>query len=77
MRRALAAWLPGRVTARQSDRTTLLLNGSIRPIWRFACEDEVRGSVIVANGVVLAPSYDHNLYADRWRGGRVSVEVRR
>ncbi len=72
-------WLPGcpeEVTARQSDRTTLL-NGSIRPIWRFACEDEVRGSVIVANGVVLAPSYDHNLYADRWRGGRVSVEVRR
>ncbi len=46
MRRALAARLPGRVTARQSDRTTLL-NGSIRPIWRFACEDEVRGSVIV------------------------------
>lgn len=63
MRRALAARLPGRVAARQSDRTTLLTNGSIRPIWRFACEDEVRGSVIVANGVVLAPSYDHNLYA--------------
>lgn len=63
MRRALSAQQPGRASTHQSDRTALLTNGAIRPIWRFACEDEVRGSVIVANGVVLAPSYDYNLYA--------------
>lgn len=37
--------------------------GTIKPLWRFACEDEVRASVAVAGGTVFAPSYDNNLYA--------------
>lgn len=36
---------------------------AIKPIWRFACEDEVRGSVMVEDGTVFVPCYDHNLYA--------------
>lgn len=64
LRRALAQLVPDRGgSPRLEGRTTLLSNGTIKPIWRFACEDEVRGSVTVANGLVLAPSYDHNVYA--------------
>jgi len=47
----------------KGDTTSFLGPGVVKPIWRFACEDEVRGSVTVADGIVLAPSYDHNLYA--------------
>ena len=45
------------------DTTSFLGPGVIKPLWRFACEDEVRGSVTVANDIVVAPSYDHNVYA--------------
>ncbi len=37
--------------------------GIVRPLWRFACEDEVRAGVTVAGGRVFVPSYDHNVYA--------------
>jgi len=47
----------------KGDTTNFLGPGVVKPIWRFACEDEVRGSVTVANDIVLAPSYDHNVYA--------------
>jgi eukaryotic-like serine/threonine-protein kinase len=49
---------PGRI-----DSTAMLTTGDVKPIWRFACEDEVRGSVCVAEDLILAPSYDHNVYA--------------
>ena len=45
------------------DTTNFLGPDVVKPLWRFACEDEVRGSVTVANEIVLAPSYDHNVYA--------------
>jgi eukaryotic-like serine/threonine-protein kinase len=32
-------------------------------VWKFECEDEVRGTPIYQNGVLLVGSYDHNLYA--------------
>lgn len=32
-------------------------------LWRFACEDEVRSSPTVADGILYIGSYDHNLYA--------------
>jgi serine/threonine protein kinase len=42
----------------------ITLNGNaINPIWSFACEDEVRGSLAVYNGLVHVGSYDNNLYA--------------
>ncbi len=37
--------------------------GAIKPLWRFACEDEVRVAVGFNNGVVYVPSYDNNVYA--------------
>jgi outer membrane protein assembly factor BamB/tRNA A-37 threonylcarbamoyl transferase component Bud32 len=39
------------------------ISGDVLPLWRFACEDEVRSSPTVYDGVVYIGSYDHNLYA--------------
>ncbi|MGQ9502264.1 MAG: outer membrane protein assembly factor BamB family protein [Anaerolineae bacterium] len=36
---------------------------SVVPIWRFRCEDEVRSSPVVADGVLYVGCYDNNLYA--------------
>jgi outer membrane protein assembly factor BamB/tRNA A-37 threonylcarbamoyl transferase component Bud32 len=35
----------------------------IKPIWQFACEDEIRGTPTIDNGLIYVGSYDHNLYA--------------
>jgi len=37
--------------------------GEVIPAWSFACEDEVRSSPRVSQGIVYIGSYDHNLYA--------------
>jgi outer membrane protein assembly factor BamB/tRNA A-37 threonylcarbamoyl transferase component Bud32 len=36
---------------------------SVKPLWTFKCEDEIRGSVTFENGKIYCGSYDHNLYA--------------
>ncbi len=36
---------------------------TVKPIWVFKCEDEVRGSPAYEAGTVFIGSYDHNLYA--------------
>ncbi len=41
----------------------VLEGGDIEPIWRFACEDEVRSTPTVQNGVLYVGAYDNNLYA--------------
>jgi outer membrane protein assembly factor BamB/predicted Ser/Thr protein kinase len=38
-------------------------DAGILPIWEFKCEDEVRSSPVVADGIVYAGVYDNNLYA--------------
>jgi outer membrane protein assembly factor BamB/tRNA A-37 threonylcarbamoyl transferase component Bud32 len=35
----------------------------VNPVWVFKCEDEVRSSPRVADGLLYIGSYDHNLYA--------------
>ena len=35
----------------------------VKPKWKFRCEDEVRSSPRVADGVLYVGSYDNNLYA--------------
>jgi outer membrane protein assembly factor BamB len=35
----------------------------IKPMWEFTCEDEIRSSPAVSDGMVYIGSYDHNLYA--------------
>jgi len=35
----------------------------ILPIWQFECEEEVRSSPVIADGIVYVGCYDNNLYA--------------
>jgi len=35
----------------------------VKELWAFECEDEIRGSPIVHNGVIYVGCYDNNLYA--------------
>ena len=37
--------------------------GEVAPVWRFKCEDEVRGSPAFGGGAVYVGTYDNNLYA--------------
>lgn len=36
---------------------------SIKPVWTFECEDEIRGTPTIEEGMVYVGSYDNNLYA--------------
>jgi len=40
-----------------------LVDGDVAPLWRFACEDEIRSTPAVQDGVVYVGVYDNNLYA--------------
>lgn len=63
-RRALAASLSIKINNDSlGDKTAAFDTGVVKPLWKFACEDEIRGSVTVADGTVFVPSYDHNVYA--------------
>jgi outer membrane protein assembly factor BamB/tRNA A-37 threonylcarbamoyl transferase component Bud32 len=35
----------------------------VKEIWSFECEDEIRGSPLVHNGIVFIGCYDNNIYA--------------
>jgi outer membrane protein assembly factor BamB/tRNA A-37 threonylcarbamoyl transferase component Bud32 len=39
------------------------LRDTIKPLWSFQCEDEVRGSPAIKDNTVFIGSYDNNLYA--------------
>ena len=41
----------------------------IKPVWEFACEDEIRGPAAYSNGVIYVGSYDNNLYAIKSSSG--------
>ncbi|HXF86622.1 MAG TPA: serine/threonine-protein kinase [Anaerolineales bacterium] len=36
---------------------------TIKPLWVFKCEDEIRGTPTIFQGTLYIGSYDHNLYA--------------
>ncbi len=38
-------------------------SNSIKPIWTFECEDEIRGTATYQNGVIYIGAYDNNLYS--------------
>ena len=42
---------------------------SVKPVWAFKCEDEIRGSATLDSGLIYVGAYDNNLYAlDAIRG---------
>ncbi len=67
MKRALLSLPSARGVARvgrgERGEAVAFGDGMVKPLWRFACEDEVRGAVTVHEGIVYVPSYDHNVYA--------------
>lgn len=38
-------------------------SGGLKPLWKFKCEDEVRGTPLIHHGMVFVGCYDNNLYA--------------
>jgi len=34
----------------------------LNPLWDFVCEDEIRGTPTLHNGIIYIGSYDHNVY---------------
>jgi eukaryotic-like serine/threonine-protein kinase len=43
--------------------TNLASASSIKPLWTFACEDDIRGTPVFYQGSIFVGSYDNNLYA--------------
>jgi outer membrane protein assembly factor BamB/tRNA A-37 threonylcarbamoyl transferase component Bud32 len=54
--------LLGRVPT-QSSQVLTAQAGTIKPIWAFQCEDEVRSTPLFFNGSIYVGCYDNNLYA--------------
>jgi outer membrane protein assembly factor BamB/tRNA A-37 threonylcarbamoyl transferase component Bud32 len=46
-----------------SNTVPLQSQSSIKPLWSFQCEDEVRGTPLFYDGTLFIGAYDHNLYA--------------
>ncbi|MGQ9832777.1 MAG: beta-alanine-activating enzyme beta-propeller domain-containing protein [Candidatus Villigracilaceae bacterium] len=42
---------------------SVVQTSGIKPLWKFKCEDEIRGTPVIHNGVLYIGSYDNNLYA--------------
>jgi outer membrane protein assembly factor BamB/tRNA A-37 threonylcarbamoyl transferase component Bud32 len=59
----LAAKRTGILSRLPAVPMTPLDQSDVEPIWKFECEDEIRGTPAVDRGIVYVGSYDHNLYA--------------
>src|SRR5574339_442519 len=46
-----------------SPQTGPMNTSGIKPLWAFKCEDEIRGTPAIAQGLLYIGSYDNNLYA--------------
>ena len=44
-------------------RTGPITKEGIKPLWSFKCEDEIRGTPMISQGLLYIGSYDNNLYA--------------
>jgi outer membrane protein assembly factor BamB len=68
---ALQTILTARGGSSFTSGTAAFVSGQgIVPVWEFACEDEVRSSPTVAEGIVYVGAYDNNLYALDAQTGR-------
>ena len=65
MKEALLKILPteGETASAGPATTVITTTKEITPVWEFSCEDEVRSSPRVAEGLLYIGAYDHNLYA--------------
>lgn len=66
-----ALWMAARRTGSLPDTAAVLHGasgsladaGQVKPLWKFRCEDEIRGTPTFARGIVFIGAYDSNLYA--------------
>jgi len=78
MRAALEATLPraapapgaGRVAPAPAAGPIAPAEGEVEPVWSFQCEDEIRSSPRVGQGMVYIGCYDNNLYALEANSGK-------
>lgn len=63
MKRALVSLRPTSVARYGAVTSGHLDNTDVQPLWTFACEDEIRSSPALHNGLIYVTAYDHNLYA--------------
>ncbi|MGC9397500.1 MAG: PQQ-binding-like beta-propeller repeat protein [Anaerolineae bacterium] len=71
VKRALLALPSARGLAKRTEaETAAFATGAVKPLWRFACEDEVRAGVGITHDLVFVPSYDHNVYALNRNNGK-------
>ncbi len=49
--------------SRVNSGALILKEQEIKPVWEFACEDEIRGPATVEGGMLYVGAYDNNLYA--------------
>ena len=71
MRDALisAAKRTGILTRIPVSTMSVVDQSEVEPVWKFECEDEIRGTPNVAHGVVFVGSYDYNIYALNGKSG--------
>ena len=53
----------GMLSSQAMATATISPTNSIKPIWTFKCEDEIRGTASYDNGTIYIGAYDNNLYA--------------
>lgn len=63
MLRALMSLSSARGLGTATFGTTTFVSSDVLPLWRFACEDEIRSTPAVSGGIVYIGVYDNNLYA--------------
>ena len=59
----MAARRTGALTRISKPDITQIRDQTIKPLWTFQCEDEIRGSVAFDNTILFIGAYDNNLYA--------------
>lgn len=70
MQRALMSLGSARGMGTTAFGATAFVSSDVLPIWRFACEDEVRSTPAVEGGTVYVGVYDNNLYAINAEDGK-------
>ncbi|PWB74237.1 MAG: protein kinase [Anaerolineales bacterium] len=58
-----AARKTGMLSRMANQTGPVLKSDGIKPLWSFKCEDEIRGTPAISQGILYIGSYDNNLYA--------------
>ncbi len=65
-----SAAIPPSTTAPGIAAPNVVASGGVLPVWSFKCEDEIRSSPTLGNGMVFTGAYDNNVYALDAKSGK-------